>query len=1641
MTEPPFTLRPPVRGDAQWSSPTTLVFQPEPGTWATTRTSDLVLDDSISSAGGATLVDEASRRIVFDATPRFVRREGSSRLVPGAPVRLLFEGGLGGIGLDRRLLVYETSGGNRRLPFTLRPGREDDQGLTPVSLDLRTALSPGSSFAVAISPTLVSDGSHPKVLHFDLAPSPRIEGIACPADADSVEACAYRVPPQGIIDFGDALVLLASTPLRPSSEHDVTVRPAVANLSTRAEGRRLVLRAEWSPDQVYEVRVPVLFDAEGNALASTPPLAVRSRGRAPEVHVATGRRTYEHDADPSIHFRAVHADEGAIQVAAVSGLPDARYVLEPDRRFAMWRSNAFGKHELGAFAPTARPNRWGAGRFRWLAPDLGLPSNIAFVSFVPRMPAQDEEIEPSRSTVFVQRTDLGVQAKVLPAGTLVWVTSIQSGRSLDSVAVDVVAEDGRRLGSGKTDASGTLWVPGAHHEKAIVVRARREEDRAVLVVDPRTAVGPSHFGMYGARRDRSLAAPVAFVFADRGVARPGETIHAKAIVFQQGKESDDLRPLTSSTLRLEVSAPGREAPLFARSMRPSRWGTVAADVEIGHDAPLGDYRIEVRRTGFDEPLAHAQFSVRQVRQPVFHIDLETGDRDVVDGEPMPTKVRALYPFGAPATGRTARWVLTRSSGGPPPSRWRGFVFGPVDGRSREGSVERGEAHLDGRGEAMLELRAASSVPHRETATLEVAVQDVAGREAAARTTFRWYPAAFEVGQRRRARWVGAGDALSIEAVAISRDGTPIAGKTLSARFVREGWRRFWTWDHRSDPARGESEGGYRLRTARKRGEVHRCKIVSEAVPVSCTYEPTKAGTYLLEVEAQDEAGRWTISSQRVYVAAPDEQPDRDPPGSPLTLSVREPSYEVGERAEIAFESPFPDAEALITVERDAVLSVERRRVGSGGQTIRIPVTRQMVPNVFVSVSLVRPRTGPPGDKVDLHAPDLRFGATELSVAAPDRELVVDVRTPEAEVRAGRDLPVEVEIKDRQGTPVRCEVALFAVDEGTLRLTGAETPDPATGLSPRLGPSFSWDGLRRNLVSRITPPLPAVMGGGGVMQHGPAKVELRDAFEPTPLWAPQLETDQAGKARTTFALPKRAAEYRVMAVAVDDRARRGHAASKLVAVRDIVVQPSLPRFVREGDRFDAALVVHNTRDAAIDLRFTPEIDGRKGEARTVHLGPRAHERLSVPISVTPASALHTRFEVRTGDDDATVRTTIPVHPRGRWEQAFVVGALRHRHDVELTFPDGAFPAGSRLELATAGHPLVGFTEAVEMLEASPYAGAETAASALVGLAAYASLGELSDQSRAGKELAARARKTLERLVGYQDESGAFAHVVASGSSDPYLTAHALHALNAARVVGWDVPSGAVVPATERLQSYVLGSVFLDDDPDGGRNDLAFALRVLAEAEASEPDRVSALYEQREHLSAYGKAQLAMAMAPGDGRRRSLVSDAVRMVTATREDERSDPRTLRWWQSSNRAVAAVVEAASAEEGFEDELRDMVSRLVQSRMQGRWCSGYETAVSLRALSAYAARFGRTSPPRVTVKLDGRKVEGEAAEGRWLSLPAGPALAGRHRLTIESDRPAFFALSSRWSVPLDARDDVARGRGVALHRVLQTFEGKRIE
>jgi uncharacterized protein YfaS (alpha-2-macroglobulin family) len=1681
-----FVFEPPVRGRTVWTSRSAASFEPDLATWSRTHVTSMSLAPELRSLAGETPAEFEARTVVFDAGPRVARGPRALRLLPGEPASFLFSGQVDIAALRPLMMAYEVDGGQRALPFQLAGRGRDAEGRTRVDVRFSKTLEQGAQLAVAMAPSLASGGAYPRVWQLEMAPRPRIEGIACPAEATEASACGFQGPPGEIVDIEESLRLLATTPLGEPAAAVVRTSPPLGNLTVKVENQSLlVMRGDWTPGQVYEVRVDGLVNADGQRLERVAPLAVRSAGRPPQVRGVPGPyAVYESDARAEVAFSAIHVDGAEVRLAEVRPGEEIAAALDPG---AWMAADGRAAQVLGlpALAPMARANRWGRGMLAWRdrTSDHG---SMAVVLFVPRKADDpgDGRSQPRSLTgeqaMFAQQTDLGIDAKVLATGTRVWVTTLAGAQPVAGASVELADSKGQVEGRAATDDRGFAWLPTAKSISAAAVRVVRGDERAVLIVDRRKAMDPQHLGSAPGEEPAPADAWRAAVMTDRGIVRPGETVHMRAIVRAGAPESlhvpappagspsgsasatiegdtpssspgiPRLAPLRSASLaELLLFGPAEEAPLARRLVKLSSFGSVDADFAIDRTATPGAFRVEVRQPGDVRAAGTASFVVGQYQPPAVRVDLKAASLDVDDRDPLHVDVTAHHMFGPPAAGLSAHWTLTREPGGESPARWPDYVFDAVGATTKRGTIEAGDVVLGADGRAAVTTAIAMGGGAREKAIFEIDVRDPSGRTSSARQTVSTYRARHEVGIRRSRAWLDHGSMLDVDAVVIEHDGAPSVGRKVRARVLREGWHTYWEWSG-GEPTEGDEGGAYQARRTHRSEVVKTCDLVSGEAAVHCTWRANRPGTYVLEVSARDEAGRTSIASERVYVAGPDEHPDRDPPGTAIALTPSKSTWTVGETADVAFESPFDDAEALLEVEREGVIWSEARRVGKGGSVVRFAVTPQMVPNAFVTLSLVRPRTGPPQPKLDLDSPDLRVGLAEIAVRPSTGALDVRVEVGER-APAGSEVPVEVLVTDPSGHGVAAEVALYAVDEATLRVTGYRTPDPLPELLPRISPGFAWEDMRRALVSRIIAPLSPEAGGDGASPE-PASRPLDDAdsVDPTVLWLPHERTDDAGRAHAVLRLPARAATFRVMAIAMDGGARGGRAEGSIVGRLPIVVRPTLPSVATVGDRFEAAVLVHNASDTSRDVTIATSVDDVAMPEARVHLEPNAEARVAQPVEVTGPQDMRVRFVAKPsggGAEGAEARVDSRVHvlPRGREVRREVVGAVFGSREVTVRLPEGAHDAS--LTLSVARQPLVGLDAALEALETYPNTDVEPVASSLLGLAAWSRLDTGTRPSSVSRdEIAARVASALALVARAQSDDGGFG-LFSSEASIPYLTSYVLHAMCAARDAGFAVDGVLVEKARALLAKFVANNSF---EGANAPDDLAFALRALAEAGTPDQARLSSAFVRRDLLSPYGLAQLALTMGPAQGegidvRRDTLIVEAVDRALAINEDQTKNPISLRWYDGSARTFGAVLEAAASAPRAVASARmaQLAAALLRSRSPAAaaWPTTHETGYALAGLAAYAAAFQTKDAIAPRVTIDGQAVEpddrGTGLAHFKVSLDGGGGARDR-TLRIAVDGGAYFALAGRWTAPLGPADDTPRGAAAALHRVFEDAVGK---
>lgn len=1673
----PVSFDPPVAGTFRWVSRSTLAFEPAPSAFDRTTESKLVFSEAIRSLAGEALESPEERVVVFAGGAMALTGLTPRRVLPGDPLRLVFSGTPDLATVSSQMVTYESGGAQRSLRFSLAARGRDPRGNSLLDVRLDRTLEPGARVAMLLAPNLVAPydngegeygSSGPTELVVELRPRPRIEGFNCPESAQSRDECALQELPEGFVEVEDTLRLFSSSALKSDVTPVVRINPPLRGQRVSISGSLLSIQGEWEADQAYEVRVEGLVDNEGTPLSRVQALAVRSRGKSPSIQVREGLQAYERAGAAVLPFSAVNVAQGVLRYLPLEQGRELAFVLGRDRE-AMRSAQSVS---LAQLAPSSRPNRFGPGAFRFLAPNEGRASNIAAIAFHPSGYTDGA----TGTSAIVQHTDLGLSARAFPEGVLAWVTSIASGQPVANAEVTLAWAQSNSVQTAtvvRTDARGLAWIPAPAGVNVVDIQlalaARAGDDRAVISLDARTSVTPSTLGLAQGASSASDGHPLAAAFTDRGAYRPGDTVHIKLVARQpvvctprsrQPCNPEEVRSFARQNVRVTITNPNGEASSHQRTVRTNAWGTADVSFELSPRSMAGTWHIDVSNPrAHNRSMGGVDVTVAEFRPPTMRVDLRDVPEQPLHNDPLNVRVESRYLFGAPAARATAHWTLHREVGGEYPMPWAStFAFAPVDAETRRTLAGSGDIELAQDGAGTITTRAAMSAPTRQSFELETEVRDASGQSTAARKTFTVYPATYEVGVKRTVPWVGAGAPLDVEAVVIDHGGAPVPAQSVQMRVVREGWESYYEWTH----SNGE-EGAYRARRSRDEREVARCQMQSEREPVHCRFQPTEAGVYRLEAKYVDANGRESIASQRTYVAAAGEHPDRDAPGAPITVTPSARSYSVGETARIAFESPWPDADALVVVARDGVMHTERRRVRSGGNVFEFALTPAMVPNAFVHVSLVRPRTAEPSQGVDLEAPDLRLGVAEIAVRPRVSALNVSIALPAQSARPGEEVPIEVAVRNADGHGARAEVALYVVDEGTLRLSSYETPRPGDQFFPRRAPRFVLDDVRRSLVSRLDIPALPGASGDGSDEGERAMRDERERFEPTPLWLPHLNTGADGIARARVRLPQRPTQYRVIAVANDSAARTGGASTQLTATLPAVLRPTVPTSVVEGDRFEASTFVHNPGTTPVDAQVRVLMGERELRSERVHLEAGGDARVSVPVEVAQGTErIDLRFEgVAQGATDRRDATVI-VRPRGIAQRSWMAGAVNRGRTIDFALPQGALSRDARFTVTVAAHPFIGLEAAADALDASPYDNVEALASRVLGLVAYASMAV--DPERA-VEAKRRGEQAVERLLALQNSYGTFGTWSSDDEPWMYGSVYALDALEAARAAGWRITTGARERAVEAVHQWAINGSLVDYESAYRSDVQAYAVRVLVRAGKNQAPRINALFEQKDQLSLFGRAQLALAMPASDRRRETLALECTRRMLTTlapelramgvtvpttsttpaQRDSVINPTVTgnRWYESQTRMIAAIIRAGAELLTSTTDVRTLTSVLLRRRVDGAWNDTHDNAHSLVALSSYAQRFMSRETPSARVSIDGATVSASNTNprARVFSLPASRLVQGAHRISIDAGEGAFFALDGRWYRALSRQDDEARGRTVALHRVLERESGERLE
>lgn len=1366
----------------------------------------------------------------------------------------------------------------------------------------------------------------------------QVRSVRTEAEAEPARACLlFTSPPSRRPDFNPQDWIVLSPPVPGAAvtrEGDqICVSGLPFGVTTRitvrqgmpGEGGITVTREAWGNVSMPNRHPRVAFDTR---------MFVLPRGQAPAVTLTT------------VNMSRVKLTLVRMSERNVAGfLRDYRMGEQIDR----WSVDSIAENTGSTvWTGTAEIPRWEPNR----AARTALPMPDALASAGPGLYALAAEIgdgSPRRGASAVQmilRTDLAPTVWRGSDGLVVQVRGYSDAKPRAGVALRLLARNNDILAEATTDELGVArfaraLLRGEGPLEAGSIHAFADTDFATLDLNA-AAFDLSDRGVEGMPHPGPIDA---FVWFDRGIYRPGETVQLMALVRDAAGLPADL------PVQVTVRRPGGQTFLKTTPARLAE-ASIHLPVALSAGASSGTWTVELHADPALPPIGKGEFRVDAFVPDRMAVDVGPLPAALVAGQPASVPVAARFLYGAPGAGLTGEATMRLVADPAPFPALAGYRIGQVGEVFAPSlrQVELPETDPQGRTTLALNIGRLPDTTFALKAEIDVAVNDPAGRASRAQVSVPVRPAGPLIGLKPlfEGNAVDAQAEAGFDIVAVGPEGArvPMAARL---RLVRE--RPDWRMVMRGSLARYET--------------VWRDEPLETQEIAIGTEAPHRFarrldfGRYRLEVA---QANGMAITSYRFRAGwAASESPDV-PDRVDVSAAVR--AAKVGESVRVHIAPPFA-GEATVAVLSDRVLSLRTVSVPAGGAEVDVPVEESWGPGAYVAVHVFRGGAG--NDR-----PGRAIGLTWVGVDPAARTLAVAIETPER-------LPPRA----RSVVPVRTApgawVTLAAVDEGILRLTRFATPDPAGHYlgRRRLGLDIrdDWGRLIAPAEGEATLLRQGGDEGGFVLPDIPIRTVT--------LFSPPVQAGADGMAQIALDMPDFNGEVRLMVVAW--QGSRVGSAGKPATVRDpVVAEALLPRFLAPGDEARLVVMLHNIDlpEGPVSVQVATEgplsLAGDAVLAAT--LAPGARALPATLLRATGAGRGVVKLSISAAGGFSLQRdTAITIRP-ARGPVSVVAGSeLAPGAEMRLEPPTGRFLPGTWSAEASFGAPVrYDMAALVRALDAFPLACLEQTVSRGLPLAL------LPDGPVAGEQRAARLGQVVAGVLDKQRYDGGFGLWSAGGANEGWLSAYAVEFLLRARAAGATVPEAALEEALRNLNEQ---NEYPGSQPEAMAAQ-AYRLYVLALAGQGRPGAARVMAENPGALpTPLAKAQVAAALALAHDRPRAEAMFRAALDTPTR----------RWWGADYgtglRDIAAMAVLLKESGLLPERLQRLVAGLPGPDLLPGALSTQEQAW-MAAAGAALGRDGRA----VRVSVEGRELSGPVVAARL----AGPVAA--RNLT---DRPLWQSVS----------------------------------
>ena len=1030
-----------------------------------------------------------------------------------------------------------------------------------------------------------------------------------------------------------------------------------------------------------------------------------------------------------------------------------------------------------------------------------LGSGLFFVHLTGR--GQDHRTVSDKRFILI--TDLGlIIKKDTSGGWDVFVQSFATGKPVSNVEVIALGRNGRARARMLTGADGHAYfkkLQGYGPDQPIAIVARKRQDVSFLPFDRyERQLNLSRFDVGGVRSKSDKDSLSAFVFSDRGIYRPGETIQFASITrsrkFDQQVQGIHVRTKIRDS---------RGRNIFKKDLQLPAGGLLEFSVPTHLSSPTGTYVASIHLLRNDNG---QQREIRHLGSNTVRVEEFIPDRMKIrtrlsasrkQGWVKPNDLSATVTlenlFGQPAMDRkvTARATLTPAY--PSFKDYRSFDFQtPIETNTRRSSsFMLPDQTTNAQGLAIFPVDTSSVASGLWT--LRVATNGFeagGGRSVSASADTFVSPLDSIVGFKADGdlQFIKKNSERNIDFIAINNKLEQIHRKGLSLVIEKEEYISVLT---------EKDDGTLAYQSERQTQELNRSPLQIQQTGTQVQLSTKKPGKYVLSLQEKDQillkihyqvAGEANVSRQREKSAHLDIQLDKS-------------DYDKGDLIQMNIQGSYPGS-GLITIEQDGVYSHQWFQSSTTSTVKTIKVPPQLEGNGYVHVTMLRD-----SKSTDIFVSPFSYGVAPFSVSTKSRTLNIELNHPKR-VRPGDELRVQVSANQPS------QAIIFGVDTGILQVAGHATPDPINYFFEKKALQVkTWQLMDLLLPDASLSQALSASGGG----EPPAAMKVganlnpfqRNLKAPVTFWSgiQQLTSDQK---EIRFKVPDDFnGSLRIMAVATSKNAI-GSTQSTTFSRGDIILTPNAPLFASPGDKFEVVVGVSNQIEGS----------GDKPTKMIVELKPSSHFHVegasSITVDVAEGREGKVRFQLKAKDElgsghlsfKATsshsdpklhglyghAGSSLSMRPAMPFSSTIVTGALA-QDSKQISLSSTLYPEFATREVQVGSIPIAVASGLYRYLDTFPFGCTEQVISKSMAAMALHDINGL----RIDKAAAQSAfNQTIQTLRFRQTSSGAFGMWAANAATRPHHTIYATHFLVEARDRGWQVDSQLINDSVNYIQSF-------------------------------------------------------------------------------------------------------------------------------------------------------------------------------------------------------------------------------------------------